>query len=219
MRQRHDRILGRAPGWQRHRGAESQAGDQGPGQARWQMGYATSQGARARRRHPTAPRRYRASRCAPAGRRRNFGRSVRADGRVFARFEAARRGRVLRLDHPARRNRRVGLCHGWQHLLRQNRPTRRDRAYRQSLSEGRAQNRQLPDRSRGRAGRRHHRRWHLSRRGHPHHAAVRPGADGRCDSGGDAHGAVRHHGGRRAPAGQEAGDRQQAGRHRGTGGR
>ena len=36
------------------------------------------------------------------------------------------------------------------------------------------------------------------------HAAVRLGADGRRDPGGDAHGAVGDHGGRRAPAGQEA---------------
>ena len=53
----------------------------------------------------------------------------------------------------------------------------------------------------------------------PHHAAVRPGADRGRDPRGDADGAVGDDGGRRAPARQEAGDREPLGGHRGTGGR
>ena len=49
--------------------------------------------------------------------------------------------------------------------------------------------------------------------------AVRLGADGGRDSRGDAHGAVRDHGGRRAPAGQKRGDCDPVGGHRGIGGR
>ena len=59
----------------------------------------------------------------------------------------------------------------------------------------------------------------LPRRPDPHHAAVRAGADRGRDPGGDADGAVGDDGGRRAPARQEAGDREPAGGHRGAGGR
>ena len=51
----------------------------------------------------------------------------------------------------------------------------------------------------------------------PHDAAVRARADGGRNPRGDAHGAVGDDGGRRPPAREEAGDRQQARRHRGTG--
>ena len=50
-------------------------------------------------------------------------------------------------------------------------------------------------------------------------AVVCAGADRGRDSRGDAHGVVGDDGGRRAPARQETGDREQAGGHRGTGGR
>ena len=50
-------------------------------------------------------------------------------------------------------------------------------------------------------------------------SAVCPGADRGRDSRGDAHGVVGDDGGRRAPARQEKGDREQAGGHRGIGGR
>ena len=57
------------------------------------------------------------------------------------------------------------------------------------------------------------------RRPDPHHVAVRPGADRGRDSRGDADGVVGDDGGRRAPARQETGDCEQAGGHRGIGGR
>ena len=37
--QRRGRILGRTPGGQRHRRAEGQAGDQGSGETRWEVGH------------------------------------------------------------------------------------------------------------------------------------------------------------------------------------
>ena len=51
----------------------------------------------------------------------------------------------------------------------------------------------------------------------PHDAAIRAGADGRRHSRGDAYGVVGDDGGGRAQAREETGDRQQAGRDRGTG--
>ena len=218
-RQRFDRILGRAAGGQCDRGAEGQARDQGAGETRWQMDHAAGAGAGAGRRHPPAPGRHRAGGCASARRRRGLRGSVRADGRVVAGHEKARRGGVFRLDHPARGNRRAGLCHGRQDVLRQDRRARADRAHHEPFPESRAEDRQLPDHAGGRPGHGHHRRWDLPRRPDPDHAAVRSGADRRGDSGGDAHGPLGDHGGRRAPARQEAGDRQQAGRDRGAGGR
>ena len=62
-----------------------------------------------------------------------------------------------------------------------------------------------------------HCRRDLPRRPDPHHLAVRPGADGGRDSGGDADGAVGDDGGRRAPARQEKGDRDPVGGDRGVG--
>ena len=59
----------------------------------------------------------------------------------------------------------------------------------------------------------------LPRRPDSHHVAVRPGADRGRNSRGDADGAVGDDGGRRAPARQEKGDCEQAGGHRGIGGR
>ena len=60
-------------------------------------------------------------RCAPARRRPGRGGPVRADRRVVAGDPQARRGGVLRLDHPPGRDRRAGLCHRREHLLRQDR--------------------------------------------------------------------------------------------------
>ena len=53
----------------------------------------------------------------------------------------------------------------------------------------------------------------------PHYVAVRPGTYCSCDSCGNADGAVRYHGSRRAPAGQKRGDCEPARGHRGIGGR
>ena len=82
-----------------------------------------------------------------------------------------------------------------------------------------AEDRQLPDHPRGGSGGGDHYRRDLPRRPDSHHPAVRPGADRGRDSRGDADGAVGDHGGRRAPARQEAGDREPVGGHRGIGGR
>ena len=64
--------------------------------------------------------RHRAGGCALAGRRPGRGGSVRADGRVAARHAQIRRGSVFRFDRSSGRNRRTGLCHGCEHLLRQD---------------------------------------------------------------------------------------------------
>ena len=53
----------------------------------------------------------------------------------------------------------------------------------------------------------------------PHHAGIRLGASGGRDSRGDAHGAVRDHGGRRTSAGEKRSDCDPAVGYRGTGGR
>ena len=66
---------------------------------------------------------------------------------------------------------------------------------------------------------RDHRTWSLPRRADPHRVAVRARADGRGHPRGDADGPVGDDGGRRAPARQETGDREQTGRDRGIGGR
>ena len=64
--------------------------------------------------------RHRAGGCAFAGGRSRRGGSVRADGRIAARHAQIRRGDIFRLDHSSGRNRRTGLCHGCEHLLRQD---------------------------------------------------------------------------------------------------
>ena len=71
--------LGGASGGQRHRRPEGHARDQGEGETRRQVDQ--SGGARpcAWRRHPPAPRRHRAGRCALAGRRRDIRGPVGAD--------------------------------------------------------------------------------------------------------------------------------------------
>jgi hypothetical protein len=62
-------------------------------------------------------------RCAPARWRFDRGGSVRIDRRVIARHRQARRRGILGLHHPSGRNRRHGLCHRHEHLLRQDRAT------------------------------------------------------------------------------------------------
>ena len=111
-RQRHHRLLGRTRSRQCDRGVEGQARDQGAGQARRKMDHAASEGAGARRRDTAASGRHRSRRRASAGRRRSLGRSVGADGRILARHAQNRRRDLLRVDHPARRNRRACLCDG-----------------------------------------------------------------------------------------------------------
>ena len=59
----------------------------------------------------------------------------------------------------------------------------------------------------------------LPRRADPDPVAVRPRADGRGDPRRHADGSLGDDGGRRAPPREETGDREQAGRDRGTGGR
>ncbi len=109
--QRRGRILGGAPGGQRDRRAEGQAGDQGHGEARWEVGRPGGARTGARRRHPSAPGRHRAGGRAPAGGRSGGGGSVRVDRRIVARDAQARRGGVFGIDHPAGRDRRAGLRH------------------------------------------------------------------------------------------------------------
>ena len=202
--QRRGRILGRAPGGQRHRRPEGQAGDQGPGETRREVDQPGGARAGAGRRHPRAPGRHRAGGCAPAGRRPGGGGSVRADGRVVARHAQIRRGGVFRFDHSPGRNRRPGLCHGREHLFRQDGAAGAGGAHRQPFPTRGAEDRQLPDHPRGGSGGGDYRRRDLPRRSDPHHAAVRPGADRGRDSRGDADGAVGDDGGRRAPARQES---------------
>ena len=114
-----------------------------------------SEGARtgAGRRHPLATGRHRAGGCAPAGGRPGRGGSVRADGRVIARHAQTRRGGVFGVDHPPGRNRRDGVRHGREHLLRQDRATGAGGAHRQPFPAGRAEDRRLPDRAGGGSGR------------------------------------------------------------------
>ena len=80
------------------------------------------------------------------------GGSIRADGRVVARYAQTGRGGVFRLDHSTGRNRRTGLCHGWENLFRQDRATGAGGAHRQSFSKGGFEDRQLPDHPRGGSG-------------------------------------------------------------------
>jgi hypothetical protein len=97
-----------------------------------------------------------------AGRRPGRGGSVRADRRVAARHAQIRRGGVLRLDHSSGRDRRAGLCHGREHLLRQDRGAGAGRRTPSATSSGRAEDRQLPDHPRGGPGGGDHRRRDLS---------------------------------------------------------
>ena len=101
-------------------------------------------------------------------------------------------------------------------LFRQDRGTGGDRGYCQPFSESRAEDRQLPDHAGGGPGVGDHRYRNLSRQPDPHDVAVCPCADRGRDPRGDAHGSVSDDGCRCPPAREEAGDRQQAGRHRGT---
>ena len=101
-----------------------------------------------------------------------------------------RRG-VLRVDHPPGRDQRARLCHRRRHLLRQDNRAGATGAHRQPLPAGRAQDRQLPDHPRGRAGGGDHHRRGRPRRPDPHDRAVRAGADRRRHPRRDAHGARR----------------------------
>ena len=140
-------------------------------------------------------------------------------GEVLACHAQIGRRRLLRIDRSSRRNRRAGLCDGRQNLLRQDGGTGGDGGHRQPFPEGRTEDRQLPDRPRADPRGGHHRTWNLPRRADPDPVAVRPRADGRGDPRRHADGSLGDDGGRRAPAREETGDREQAGRDRGTGGR
>ena len=151
--------------------------------------------------------------------RRNLGRSIRADGRVAADHAKIRRRGVLGFDHTARRDRRAGLRDGAKTYFGKT-----AELVETAVTVSHFQKAVLKigdylivlavvmvsvivgavD---------------LSRRGGPHHAAIRAGADSRRHSRGDADGVVGDDGGGRAQAREETGDRQQAGRDRGTGGR
>ena len=122
-RQRRGRVLGGAPGGQRHRRVEGQAGDQGPGDTGRQVDHPGGPRTGARRCHPPAPGRHRAGRCAPARRRPMRGGPVGADRRIAAGHAQTGRGGVFRLDHPPGRDRCAGLCHRRQYLFRQDRRT------------------------------------------------------------------------------------------------
>ena len=167
--QRRGRILGRAPGRQRHRGAEGEAGGRGQGAAGRQMGHAAGARAGAGRRHPHASGRHRARRRPPARRRLDRGRSVRADGRVVARDAKTRRGRVLGLDRPPGRDQRARLCDRREHLFRQDGGAGAGGAHRQPFPARGAQDRRLPDHPGGGPGGRDHHRL-----GHPRRPDPRP---------------------------------------------
>ena len=181
------------------------------------MDHAAREGPGSRRRDSPAPGRHRSRRRASAGRRRSLGGSVGADGRVAAGDAEIRRRGFLRLDHPSRRDRRAGLCDRRQDLFRQDGGTGRDGGHRQPFPEGRAEDRRLSDHSRVDHGGRDRRPLDLSRRSHSLDAAIRACPHRGRHSRGDADGVVGDDGGGRAQAREEAGDRQQAGRDRGTG--
>ena len=153
------------------------------------------------------------------GRRRDIRRPVGADRGIHARHAEIGRRRLLRVDRSSRRNRRAGLRDRRQNLFWQDGGTGGDGGHRQPFPESRAEDRQLPDYPRADPCGRDHRTWSLPRRADPHRVAVRARADGRGHPRGDADGPVGDHGGRRAPARQETGDREQTGRDRGIGGR
>ena len=98
-----------------------------------------------------------------------------------------------------------------------DRGTGRDGCHRQPFPEGRAEDRRLSHRSGVDHGGRHRRSLDLSRRSDSHHAAIRACPDRGRHSRGDADRPVGDDGGGRAQAREETGDRQQAGRDRGTG--
>ena len=106
---------------------------------------------------------------------------------------------------------------GAKHLLRQDCATGPGSPHRQPFSARRAEDWRLPDRPRGGSGGRDHYRRALPRRPDSHHVAVRLSADRGRDSRGDAHGAVRNDGGRRASPGEKRSDRDPVGGYRGTG--
>ena len=68
----------------------------------------------------------------------------------------------------------TGLCHGCEHLLRQDGATGAGGAHRQPLSTGGAEDRQLPDHPRGGSGGGDYCRRALPRRPDPHHACSSP---------------------------------------------
>ena len=88
---------------------------------------------------------------------------------------------------------------------------------RQPFSESRAEDRRLPDYSRGSAGGSDCHRRALPSRSDPEYAGVRAGASGGRDSRGDAHGIVGDHGSGRAPSGEETSHCHQALGYRRTG--
>ena len=173
-RQRCGRILGRTPGKRRHRRPESQAGDQGPGETGWEVDQPAGARVGAGGRYPYAPGRHCAGGCAPAGRRPGGGGSIRADRRILARRAQIRRGGVFRFDHSSGRNWRTGLCHGREHLLRQDSATGAGGAHRQPLSKGGFENWQLPDHPRGGPGGGDYYLRDCPRRPDPHHACSSP---------------------------------------------
>ncbi len=219
-RQRRGRILGRTPGGQRHRRPEGDAGDQGPGETRREVDQPGGARTGAGRRHPLAPGRHRAGRCALAGRRRGVGGSVGADRGIACppRANPATRSSPVRSFVTAKSTRwsmppaakpisarRRNWCetadtvsHFQQAVLKIGNYLIILAVILVAVIIGR---RDLP------------------RRPDPHHVAVRAGADRGRDPRGDADGAVGDDGGRRAPARQETGDREQTGRDRGIGGR
>ncbi len=115
------------------------------------------------------------------------------------------RGGLLRLDRPAGRDRRVGLRHRRQDLLRQDGPSGRDGPHGQPLPEGGAEDRRLSDRVGRGAGGADPGRRPVPRRSDAasdgrSRAAVRPGADRGGHPRGHADGALGHDGRRGADA-------------------
>ncbi len=88
--------------------------------------------------------------------------------------------------------------------------------YRQPFPACRAEDWRLPDHPRGGPGGGDCYRGALPSRPDPQHVGIRPGASGGRDPGGDAHGAIRDHGSRRASAGKKTSDCDQTVGDRGT---
>ena len=115
--------------WEEHQAGNAiaalkeEAGDQGQSQTRWEVDRSPGARSGAGRRHPPAPGRYCSGGRALAGGRPGAGGSVRADRRIFACRAQTRRCGVFRIDHAPGRNRRHGLRHRHEHLLRQDRAT------------------------------------------------------------------------------------------------
>ena len=116
----------------------------------------------------------------------------RINWRVIACNCQARFCCVLRIDRPSGRNRRHGVCHRNEYLLWQNRPDGARGEYRKPFPNGSLENRRLPDRAGGSAGRVDSDCRAFPRRQGSHYAGILPRAPGCRDPGSHAHGSSPH---------------------------